>query len=338
MSDLFVKGNPYDLSINQFYLVGKNNNTYYYLTKPVLESAANCVFTSTPLLYVENYLTIIDITSIGNKLYNIIGTSVSTNSGSFIVKDEIIDINTGKSSKLEFVPQNGSLKSSDYLYPGIWYKIYNNNLEVKWKIQKCKEKAIDTQTNFCTSFTDQIDYGYLDVMLVQVNKGGPIENKNGELVASPTNFIVWKNSGCKTIYDYPSLGLTYFEAWAVPMISNKDSQPTNCQGPGKISPKSNNCAFSNLQACQNASLFMECSESQNCGECLGYCSEKFCQYDYDPKGEYPLSCNPKYDKPLNFWQKYQLYIIIAIVVVIVLLIIGISVFASWKNKKNKKNK
>lgn len=337
MADLFIKGNPYDLTIYTFFLVArsKKKNRFFYLTKvPVkgeVEENANVVFTSLKYGSFQNsYLTTVRIkpSSSDENTFTMTGSNDSTTNAPFVLLGgNVLDTSSsGSPAKLEFVPEQENLVTAPQaMYPGVWYSLKSNGNEVTWKVQNCEidpEKP-DVVLPYCEKLVEGYSKLALDIMMIP---SYPIPS----FWTTPSQ----KYTSCYTIDAYEAL--KYFDAWSAPTSLNVKYQPSKCNIPGTVKDnKSNNCVFTN-DSCEIGYLYNTCVDgaTAQCGKCLGYCSEDTCRYDYD--GKTPLSCTPSQESPESDKNDNMMWIIIIVVCVIIFLIIliGFFVFLGNRNKED----
>lgn len=313
MSQIFIKGNPYDVSKGQiFYFAAKDEEgRFYFLTKQFFEEDkySNILFISMTGPSIMDIVTAVTVYQSDNQSYYMRG-NYSTASVDFLSVNavNIVDIYP-QANKTNFKLLN-SEGLNNGLYPGVWYTFFNNDVEVLWKTKTCS-----TLGPYC----DKIDPGTkarkLNIMLIPLNDDSkPI--------------VGWISGSCKTATGYTKLGLEWFTNWSL-------GNSVNCNS-GKISKESNFCYFTDLETCQKGSLYETCPLGEQCGPCLGICNNgNQCLLDYDENN--PLACDPKYPKPPSIWEKYKTIIITVCVILAVLLIVIFIIIGVYVSKnKNKK--
>ena len=330
MESIFMRGNAFDLSTN-FYIVGKHNGIYYYLTSPFNTSNNSINICMTSIAYDKIGLSPIKINlkkvtspnmyslKGGVSLYNIL-----TNNYNVMDYDKT---NSQKTENFEFFANNAFETNGDNLYPGVWYTLYSSstNSIPLWNSQVCttSNKPFCNYTN-----NPQIEFLPMDIMFVPEN-----------ISSSPSQTLQsFKNGQC--FHDSKSdIGLLYFTYY---IAKYTDKVTENCDI-DMLTSKSQNCYFTSYDACSDGYLYQFCTTNQSCGNCLGVCeivnnNMKSCGYNYyAQEGDLPMTCDPKSPNPEN--TNYPFFIAFCIIIIMIFLIVGGIIFYKIiKNKnKNKEN-
>lgn len=302
---LFMRGNNFTLP-SLFYLVGRSQieNKYYYLS--ILN---NDIYFSTT----QDKNTLLNLKI--NKSYGGTYYFTSGNNNLIVSENETLELSSSEASSLltfySYKSMNNTIAT--YLYPGLWYKIFSSDMEIEWKTDIL---VINDDTNEETNI-----YEKFDIMFIPVNDS----TDNGI-----NSISIWENQKCISYLDNDYYGLELFNNW----ITNNTNAPTNCEGDVKVSDKSNNCYFKNMDDCNNGYLYNLAINDEQCGKNLGICvNSKACVYDYTTTN---LSCEENPIEPVDppDTNDYNLTTILVIFILIFIIIIVVFITVFKNNKED----
>ena len=315
-----MRGDSFDLNLS-YYIIGKHEGTYYYLTVPYNNTNINMMMVSMKFDTIGLSPIKISIKKKDNpNYYSFLG---GTGFYNLATNDKnILDLSSSSTSQTFQLNSNNSFyQSADNIYPGIWYTLLNqSNLnEPLWNTQICTTN----EKPFCNKqMNPQTDGLAMEIMFVPQN-------------IKPNYLNFFKDNSCKQ-WEQIDIGLLWFQYW----ITNDEKNKTiNCNS-DYVSSKSQNCYFSNNVACSNGYLYQFCTPDQSCGKCLGICeinndTMKPCSYnltDTKNSDSNPLVCDNVTPKSDN---SYLIFIIFCIFLIIIFIVIGIFLFYKVYKNKNK---
>lgn len=330
-NNLFMRGEPFDLS-RIYYIIGRKNNNYYYFTNYGSESSILSTMISTPYTSFNTVISPIPIKIIKKSSPNFYSFTGNSLNYPLISTNNIIDLKpSGVSTIFELFAIDAFSGSASDLYPGIWYSFENSGITPRWNTNFCLESS----KGFCNSNpTTQNDITTLEIMFIPYN----ITDNS---LTTLNSWSIYNGSYQCTQDSRSDVGLYWFESF---IKNTGNTASKNCETNAYINSNSNNCYFSESDTCHQGFLYSVCLNNSECGNCLGICdisnnnNMKACKYDFSitsEKGISPLSCNPKKENSDNTDQSTIILIILCIF--ILLIIIFFCIFIFYKIYKNKNN-